>query len=65
MVKPSGAGQPKPLLWVGSSKRGLERLPSGSAAADRRRFMGSPDRPQGTLRQAAPRVRRVPACWRS
>jgi phage-related protein len=37
MVKPSGAGQPKPLLWVGSSKEDL----SGFPAEVRRRIGGA------------------------
>ena len=37
MVKPSGAGQPKPVLWVGSSKEDL----SGFPAEVRRRIGGA------------------------
>jgi phage-related protein len=37
MVKPSGTGQPKPVLWVGSSKEDL----SGFPAEVRRRIGGA------------------------
>jgi hypothetical protein len=53
MAKPAGEDMPRPLRWVGGSRDDVSDFPEEVRRRIGGCVVGSPDRPQGALREAA------------